>query len=69
MLVLAFPLNDFQFGKFQHQLFRAVVVEMDSGFLVGSGTVDRNHRAFAEFLVHHAEPFLDEIGIGGFERT
>lgn len=57
-----------QSGELQHQLLGAGGVELDSGFLVGSGAVDGEDRALAELLVPHTHALLDEVGVRGFER-
>lgn len=61
-------LNNFQFCKFQHELFGAIVVKMDGGLFVGACSIHGEDGAFSEFLVLYAEAFLDKVGVGGFER-
>ena len=60
--------NNFQFGKFQHQLFGSGSVKMHGGFFIGSSAVHGEDGARAEFLVHDAHAFLQKVGIGGLER-
>ena len=56
-----------QSGELQHQLLGAGGVELDRGFLVGSGAVAGNHRSIAELLVPHAHALLDVLGVRGLE--